>query len=169
MTDIPSSPDLLQPPPTRGAGVRRLNRIPLMMALVILVIIMATIAYTYHLRLQASNSSDRGERVETAIGVLNGAPEWGFISPKAPSQIPVIPVEIQPAPIALPMAPRPSVYHQEWEDYVQRRKKLRQAREQVLLAAIDAATTISAQDKKSAPNGPSQSRECHHIAWRPIF
>ncbi len=38
MTDLPPSPDLLGAPPTRGAGVRRLNRVPLMVATAILIL-----------------------------------------------------------------------------------------------------------------------------------
>ena len=46
------SPDLLGGPPARGQGVRRLNRVPLMIAMAILALIMATVAYTYHARLK---------------------------------------------------------------------------------------------------------------------
>jgi hypothetical protein len=88
MTDEQASPDLLRPPPQRGEGVRRLNRVPLMIAMAILVVIMGTIAYTYRMRMQGNSLAKRDSR-DSVIGVLTGAPESGFIPPKAPAAVPV--------------------------------------------------------------------------------
>jgi type IV secretion system protein VirB10 len=144
--NTPSSPDLLTPPPARGAGVRRLNRIPLMIAMAILALIMATIAYTYHMRLQQARSTDKAARTDAAIGVLAGAPDAGYILPKAPDIIPVLPAAAAPA-AERPLAPepeKPHPYRIAWENYFKRLEQLRQAREQVALAAIEATPAVQA-------------------------
>ena len=97
MTDTPPSPDLLNRPAARGEGVRRLNRVPLMIAMGVLALIMATIFYTYYLRLQQSKAAAKTGRTDTAIGILAGAPDAGYIPPKAPDTIPVLPAAAPPA------------------------------------------------------------------------
>ena len=96
MTGPHDSPDLLTPHPQRGEGVRRLNRVPLMIAMAILVIIAGTIAYTYHARLQRAVEANGGQSAN-AIAALRGIPEAGYIPPKAPDTIP-IPVPQPPLP-----------------------------------------------------------------------
>ena len=167
MNQAPSSPDLLGGPPSRGAGVRRLNRVPLMIAMAILALIMATIAYTYHLRLQASKqATDKGGQAQTPIGILTNAPDAGYIQPKAPEIIPVLP---QPAPFQppaplVPDAPDPN--RLAWENYTKRVEQLRQAREQLALAALGASpeiqanlprrTTAAASEAQPAPLSASE-------------
>ena len=152
MTDLPPSPDLLGAAPTRGAGVRRLNRVPLMIAMGILILIMATIAWTYHLRLLKSKPADRAGRGDTAIGILTGAPEGGYIAPSPPKSIPVIPAPAaEPGPLTTPIAPEPpNPYRAAWEDYLKRKEQLRQARLQVMLAALEAATAVQGGVPKHA-------------------
>jgi type IV secretion system protein VirB10 len=45
------SPGLLAPPPTRGAGVRRLNRLPIVFGVSAAILVVAAIGYTYRDRL----------------------------------------------------------------------------------------------------------------------
>ncbi|ADP70342.1 conjugation TrbI family protein [Rhodomicrobium vannielii ATCC 17100] len=144
MNKTPSSPDLLGGPPSRGAGVRRLNRVPLMIAMAILALIMATIAYTYHLRLQASKQDPgRGGPTQTPIGILANAPDAGYIPPKAPETIPVLPqpVALQPAP---PVLNAPDPNRLAWEAYYKRLEHLREAREKLALTALGAGSEIEA-------------------------
>ena len=89
MTDHrPDSPDMLQRPDPRAAGVRRLNRVPFMIALLILALVTAAIFYTYWQRLQQANAAK--DRSDSKIGVLANAPDGGFIQPKASETIPAL-------------------------------------------------------------------------------
>jgi type IV secretion system protein VirB10 len=126
-----------------------------MIALGILVVIMGTIAYTYRLRMLA-NSGTKSGQTGTVIGVLTSAPEAGFIPPKAASNIPVLDTETphrRPEP-AVSEAAKPNPYQGAWENYLKRLDQLRQAREQVALAALDATTTISAGSQKGVSAAP---------------
>jgi hypothetical protein len=73
------SPVMLAPPPRRGAGVRRLNRMPLVIGFGGACAVAAAIGYTYHERaMQAvANAQREAERkAEPASGapILSGAP-----------------------------------------------------------------------------------------------
>ncbi|MFT4080318.1 TrbI/VirB10 family protein [Rhodomicrobium sp.] len=144
MNETPSSPDLLGATPSRGAGVRRLNRVPLMIAMAILALIMATIAYTYHLRLQASKQDPgSGRRTQAPIGILANAPDAGYIPPKAPETIPVLPQPVAPQP-APPVPDAPDPNRLAWEAYYKRLEHLREAREKLALTALGAGSEIQA-------------------------
>ena len=75
---------LLAPPPRRGPGVRRLNRLPLALACGAGVIVATAVGYTYHLRAAQSVASAAAEaqrEPKPASGqqALAGAPESGHI------------------------------------------------------------------------------------------
>jgi type IV secretion system protein TrbI len=55
------SPDILQSPPTRGAGVRRLNRVPLFIAMMILAALLGVVAYTYYQRAHQSQGESKSD------------------------------------------------------------------------------------------------------------
>ncbi|MFZ0569069.1 MAG: TrbI/VirB10 family protein [Rhodomicrobium sp.] len=139
------SPDLLGGPPARGQGVRRLNRVPLMIAMAILALIMATVAYTYHARLkQAQRAGSEDKRPSAAATLLTG-PEAGYIEPKAPDSVPVL--RMAAAEIPKPIAPLPEPeklgpYHEAWENYLRRLEQIRRAKEQVAFAAAEAPSTV---------------------------
>ena len=78
MTGNPSSPNLLNSPPSRGPGVRRLNRVPLFIAMAILAIIAATIAYTYWLRLQHREAGSNGGANRQIRSRSHGRPRRGL-------------------------------------------------------------------------------------------
>ena len=81
MTDHrPDSPDLLQQPDPLRAGVRRLNRVPFMIALLILALVTGAIFYTYWQRLQQANAAK--DRSDSKIGVLANAPTGASSSPR---------------------------------------------------------------------------------------
>jgi type IV secretion system protein VirB10 len=80
------SPSLLSGPPKRGAGVRRLNRLPIAFAIGGAMLVVAAIGYTYHARLmQSAANADTAARQKPAPGngaaVLSGAPAGGEVIP----------------------------------------------------------------------------------------
>jgi type IV secretion system protein VirB10 len=104
------SPDFLGTP-ARGAGVRRLNRRPLIIAGVILCLILAAISYTYQMRLaelRRRHAEQQGqvEPIGAEPAILKDAPGTGLIPRReaAPRQA-TLPPE-QPTPVASP-APDP--------------------------------------------------------------
>ena len=148
MSNSPASPDLLQSPPSRGPGVRRLNRVPLFIALAILAIIAATIAYTYWLRLQTARQAEATAPSAKSVPVLIDAPD-GFIPPKAPETIPVLappPAPAQPAP----PPPEPEDPNKEaWRRYLERVERIRAAREQLTVQAVEVAHPASSRCRKA--------------------
>jgi type IV secretion system protein VirB10 len=98
------SPDFLGST-ARGAGVRRLNRRPLIIAGVILCLILAAISYTYQMRLaelrrRHAEQQGQAEPIGAEPGILKDAPDTGLIPRReaAPRQ---------PAPPIEPLAPAP--------------------------------------------------------------
>ncbi len=80
------SPGLLTPPPTRGAGVRRLNRLPIVFGVSAAMLVVAAIGYTYRDRLMqaAANAQQAAShKPEPANGsaVLSNAPFGGEVMP----------------------------------------------------------------------------------------
>ena len=80
------SPGLLAPPPTRGAGVRRLNRLPIVFGVSAAMLVVAAIGYTYRDRvMQATVSAQQAasHKPEPANGsaVLSNAPFGGEVEP----------------------------------------------------------------------------------------
>ena len=75
--------DFLNNRPRRGEGVRRLNRVPLLIAGLMLLLILGAVTYTYQMRLaeirrKADESGTRPEpaNIET---LFEGAPDGGLI------------------------------------------------------------------------------------------
>jgi type IV secretory pathway VirB10-like protein len=163
--DDPSrSPRLLQPLPTRGLGVRRLNKVPLYVFIGGVCLVVGAIGYTYRARLQASAAAvhDAGTQAEAASGgpaVLDGAPETGEI-PSVDSH----PTTVSPAtqqrlsppthaqggssdggqPQVQEDDPAIQARKQAWQIYYQQLAALQQTRQQ------DANTAMKAD---TAPNG----------------
>jgi len=95
------SPAMLAPPPRRGAGVRRLNRMPLVIGFGGACVVAAAIGYTYHERaMQAAANAQRDaeHKAEPASGasILSGAPVNGEVR-SAANRPPIPP---QPEPLA---------------------------------------------------------------------
>ena len=142
MTDAPDrSPDLLSERP-RAAGMRRLNRAPLLFAGLIAALLMSAVGYTYYLRVSAQRQAaalekDRPEP-PSAIGVLSGAPDRGLIAAKEAPQ--------PPAPLPQVTDAKPEPEHDAkklaWEEYRQKLARLREAREQATLQAILSPTSL---------------------------
>jgi type IV secretion system protein TrbI len=159
------SPDILGGS-GRGAGVRRLNRRPLILVGAILCLILLAVSYTYQLRLaeqrRRSAAQIPPEPVETPA-ILKDAPE-GLIAPRRAErpEAPAAPVLIEkPAPAP---APQPDPYAEEWERWRREREQRRHAREQAALQAMRAATPLktpavaSARPPVAGETAPSQAR-----------
>jgi type IV secretory pathway VirB10-like protein len=89
MSDAPErSPTLLAPPPKRGIGVRRLNKLPIVFVIGGLMLVVGAIGYTYRDRLMQSAANAReatSHKPEPGSGanVLNGAPSGGEVEATA--------------------------------------------------------------------------------------
>ena len=89
MSDAPErSPTLLTPPPKRGIGVRRLNKLPIVFVTGGLMLVVGAIGYTYRDRLMQSAANAReaaAHKPEPGNGanVLNGAPAGGEVEAAA--------------------------------------------------------------------------------------
>jgi type IV secretion system protein VirB10 len=87
VSDAPDrSPALLQPAPKRGAGVRRLNKLPIIFVVSGAMLVVAAIGYTYHERLMqsAANAQDAASHKPqpgNGSAVLNGAPPGSEVLP----------------------------------------------------------------------------------------
>jgi type IV secretory pathway VirB10-like protein len=165
--DDPSrSPGLLRRTPKRGVGVRRLNRIPVFLAIGGVCMVIGAIGYTYRARLQLSVAAARGAdtKAEAAVtdpAVLNGAPQTGEIQ-SAASRTSATPPSTPPSPAQPAQAARgpsdcgqpqgqeddPAVQarKQAWQTYYQQLAALEQSRQQDAINAMKADTT---------PNGMS--------------
>jgi type IV secretion system protein TrbI len=146
------SPDFLDAPSRRGTGVRRLNRRPLVIVGVILCLLLAAISYTYQVRLaemRRRNAERQGqaEPIGAAPAILKDAPETGLIARREPARRDLpLPVE-KPAPIAPALDP----YADDWARYEDELAKRHRSREQALIQAARASTSI-----KTAERGPAR-------------
>ena len=168
--DDPShSPRLLRRIPTRGVGVRRLNKVPAFIGVVGLCAVVGAVGYTYRARLQSSAAATRNAdtKAEAATGpaVLNGAPHTGEIQ-SAAFRAPVNPLPTQSFPAQPPPAPQPAqavhgpsdggqqqaleddpavqARKQAWQTYYQQLAALEQSRQQDAINAMRADTAPNA-------------------------
>ncbi len=169
--NAPDSPDLLSGPPARGQGVRRLNRVPLMIAMAILALIMATVAYTYHARLKQAQRAGSEDRKPSAAAAMLTGPDAGYIEPKAPDSVPVLrmPAAELPKPVApLPEPEKLGPYRAAWENYFRRLEQIARAKEQVALAAAEAPSTVQVSLAKNvnaaSPAGPGAQTQASSSA-----
>jgi type IV secretion system protein VirB10 len=121
--------------------VRRLNRVPLFIAMVILAIIAATIAYTYWLRLQPARQAETPAPTAKSVPVLMDAPD-GFIPPKAPETIPVLTPPPAPSQPAAPPPEPEDPNRLAWQRYLERVERIRAAREQLTVQAVESPTQL---------------------------
>jgi type IV secretion system protein TrbI len=99
------SPVMLAPLPRRGAGVRRLNRMPLVIGFGGACAVAAAIGYTYHERaMQAAANAQRDaeHKAEPASGasILNGAPAGGEVQSAVYRPMLAHPAPLTPEPLA---------------------------------------------------------------------
>ena len=70
------SPRLLQPLPKRGAGVRRLNRVPVFVFVAGVCLVVGAIGYTYRARLQSSAAALHDAETKAGGRERRGRAEW---------------------------------------------------------------------------------------------
>ena len=141
------SPDFLGGGVARGAGVRRLNRRPLIIAGGIVCLILVAISYTYQMRLADMRRRDAERQrqaapIDTAPAVLKDAPELGLILPRIapPAELPPAPPPAEKQPI--PALPAPNPYAEQWAQYRAELARRRQQRDQAANQAARAQTSL---------------------------
>ncbi len=82
------SPPLLSAPPRRGPGVRRLNRVPILLFVGGAMLVVAAIGYTYRDRMMqavanAQTADQKKPEPASGAAVLNGAPLDGEVQSAA--------------------------------------------------------------------------------------
>jgi len=152
------SPDVFRSKTQRGAGVRRMNRRPLMIVFGVFVLVMAVVGYTVIEKAEMDQAKGVKERPKadpaTAAAVLTGAPQAGLIAP--------VEVEPQPVPTDNRRAPRrttpagppvapaaqsaapgdTSAYTAEWQQYRQQQSQVAQAKMQAAMSALGATPAV---------------------------
>jgi type IV secretion system protein TrbI len=101
------SPVMLAPPPRRGAGVRRLNRMPLVIGFAGACAVMAAIGYTYQERAMqvAANAQRDAERKAvpaSGASILSSAPSGGEVRSAIPRPSPPTPLQREPLAATTP-------------------------------------------------------------------
>lgn len=145
------SPNELMPAP------RRLNRVPLLIAGLLLSVLLAAVAYSYHTRLaKTSGKPEEAQKPEPAAVLLKDAPDAGFIprekEPPRPAAAPP-PKE----PMALP-EPQDEARKLAWDNYRQKLERRRTLREEATLQAVLANTNAGFVSPKPAVS-PSKDAE----------
>lgn len=79
--EAPASPDLLASKPTRGAGVRRLNRIPVMLVVGFVAVILAVMGYTLYKRTPQHVANGAQPRPEADASPSSGKPVFAATAP----------------------------------------------------------------------------------------
>lgn len=159
------SPDVFRAEPTRGAGVRRLNRRPLAVVFLLGALVLGVVFYTVMERadqnLVTRRSEQKAPEAANADGVLGNAPSAGLIEAKVPPPPPAKPrIAVTPSgvPVAVGEEGRPAdvdLYAQEWQQYRQQQQQLVQARTQAAQAALTASPAVS---DVSGTNPAAQAR-----------
>jgi type IV secretion system protein VirB10 len=146
------SPNILDTRSRRGAGVRRLNRVPLVVAAVMLILLAGAVTYTYQMRLaemrrRAAEAVPRPEPANVS-DLFKDAPASGLIdaSRREEPAKPNLPAE-RPAPITEKATPEDeaSARYRKWQE------ELAALRDQRLRQAIAAATRIEGPRTAARP------------------
>lgn len=156
-TETPDSPDVFPARPARGTtGVRRLNRLPLVFAIVLVCAVGAVVMYTIMERgAEDGMGGGRGPaKVDpaTSVGVFDQAPTAGLIEarePPAPPPAAVGPVR-PPRSVDRPRTTAPAAaapvdaqsYAAEWQAYRQQQQQVRSMRQQTAMTALTASPSV---------------------------
>lgn len=178
------SPSLLTSPPTRGPGVRRLNRLPILFGVGVAMLVVAAIGYTYRERLMQSVANAQqaaSHKPEPASGaaVLSNAPIAGEVKPAVANMpsppgrgvSPTHPIQQSPAmPSDSSGSPAQEedeatkARHEAWRAYYQQLAQLEKERLTAATSAMTADTAlnqnqggqqpVAATSPRSAPDMP---------------
>lgn len=155
------SPDVFARPTGRGAGVRRLNRRPLGIIFVVLMLVCGVVLYTLAERTDnvAANTTPKKPDPATSAGIFDSAPEAGLIRAATPPALPApdeLPATPNDMPSERPGAPPGAVadlYAHEWQQYRQQQSQVRQAQMQAAMSALTSAPSVTdfEQSRSSSP------------------
>jgi type IV secretory pathway VirB10-like protein len=167
------SPPLLPSPPRRGAGVRRLNRVPIFLFVGGAMLVVAAVGYTYRDRMMQAAAGTRAaeqKKPEPASGaaVLNGAPEDGEVQPALFRPVPPNP-EPQPRQQQAQVTAGPSDHgdagqvqddddaakarQQAWQTYYGQVQQVQKDRLSAAQSAMTADTSLSNGQQLAANGG----------------
>lgn len=165
------SPNLLSSPPSRGPGVRRLNRLPIVFGVGAVMLVVAAIGYTYRERLMQSVANAQqaaSHKPEPASGaaVLSNAPIAGEVKPAVanmplPPQHGLPPVHPLQQSTATPSDSGGSPTQEEdeatkarreaWQAYYQQLAQLQKERLTAATSAMTADTALNQNQGGSQP------------------
>lgn len=152
-----AAPSVLRPvtpPPKRGKGVKKVNRVPIIIGSAIASVVLGTILYTAHHK-SASNQG-QGDGTTTGSGVASGdVPEAQFRHPNpnairdpnknkgsskpgsagAPAAAGPAP-DLAPGALANPTEPKPNPYTQDWIQYTNQQSQLRDKHTEDVMQAL---------------------------------
>jgi type IV secretory pathway VirB10-like protein len=139
----PTTSPSVAPSFSGGRGVRRLNRIPMMIVFGICVVIILAVIYTFHQRVDNEEAREGAGATTTpqagsASSALANAPNAGLIPPAPPPAAPAVPSAPQLNPIE-------QAQLQAWTDYEQRKEAIDTAHYQAEVTAIGAPANINGQ------------------------
>ena len=170
------SPPLLSPPPRRGRGVRRLNRVPILIFVGGAMLVVAAVGYTYRERMvQAAANIRAADQKQpepaSSAAVLNGVPTEGEIQPTVyrlqplPSSHQQSPQQAQAAPPlsdhdgggpAQADADATKARQQAWQTYYAQVAQVQKARLAAAQSAMTADTSlINGQQTASNVGSPA--------------
>ncbi len=158
------SPDLLARPPARGAGVRRLNRVPLFIVIGLTCAVLLLLVYTASMRSRSNmatgmgdDPANKGPVAGSAPPQLADAPAAGVIPPAVvgPTIDPTTGALTGPAAAGPPQQVvvnrrPPNPYEQDWARYNQQRQQVASAREGAFMSALNAPTGVQLASQRSA-------------------
>ena len=137
------------PRPASGRGVRRLNRVPMLIICGVMGVVIFAIIYGFHERIESEQAkmaagSTTAPQAGSAASALQGAQSTGLIppatSPSAPSA-PSTPQQQQQRQLN----PIEQAQLQAWTDYEQRKEAIDTAHYQAEVTAIGAPANVNAQ------------------------
>lgn len=161
-------------PPRRGAGVRKMNRVPLAIGLGAAAVVAGVVLYTAEQRAHrhgGSNSEDTSPAVAAAPPMDLAAAQHKAVAEKAAEDAKTRNLVAQaeaphsPAPAA-PQKPA-NPYEQEWQEYYQELAQERQRRAGELAAAIGDDTGVKTNGLDNAPESgapPKQPVDSDYLA-----
>lgn len=169
------SPDFLAGPPKRGIGVRRLNRRPLIIVLVIVASIVGAIGYTYQAKVdnpsQNTASSEEAQKAEpaNAAAVFSKDPAAGVIPSDVPTDknMPVLSTEptsnTPPSSVNPPSNPQQLLLEQQLQQLAQ----FELSRLNTQQAAVESQTTVFSGKNQQPPNPVSNTANLYPQNYPP--
>jgi type IV secretory pathway VirB10-like protein len=132
-----------------GRGVRRLNRVPMLIICGVMGVVIFAIIYGFHERIESEQAkmaagSNTAPQAGSAASALQGAQSSGLIPPATPPSAPSAPATQQQQQTRQ-LNPIEQAQLQAWTDYEQRKEAIDTAHYQAEVTAIGASANVNAQ------------------------